>query len=199
MSEKPQSERYCKTCGDRHLPPTGSKCPRVSSISPTKLAARFMNLDVDRGAGFTDHEGAVGNDSAEQWDTAFPTKPNKPSADPGTNPSHLQTMVRSHQNQLATLQNMMGSLVSTVDKMAARLHKTARKSGDTSSDSSSSGYTGNHSVQKWLWMKTLIYIYIWCTVAFHIICCTFIFEIENNKFKIIRGSFVQAYTNLLPG
>ena len=71
MSEKPQSERYCKTCGDRHLPPTGSKCPRVSSISPTKLAARFMNLDVDRGAGFTDHEGAVGNDSAEQWDTAF--------------------------------------------------------------------------------------------------------------------------------
>ena len=139
MSEKPQSERYCKTCGDRHLPPTGSKCPRVSSISPTKLAARFMNLDVDRGAGFTDHEGAVGNDSAEQWDTAFPTKPNKPSADPGTDPSHLQTMVRSHQNQLATLQNMMGSLVSTVDKMAARLHKTARKSGDTSSDSSSSG------------------------------------------------------------
>ena len=111
----------------------------MSSISPTKLAARFMNLDVDRGAGFTDHEGAVGNDSAEQWDTAFPTKPNKPSADPGTDPSHLQTMVRSHQNQLATLQNMMGSLVSTVDKMAARLHKTARKSGDTSSDSSSSG------------------------------------------------------------
>ena len=105
-----------------------------------------MNLDVDRGAGFTDHEGAVGNDSAEQWDTAFPTKPNKPSADPGTDPSNLQTMVRSHQNQLATLQNMMGSLVSTVDKMAARLHKTARKSGDTSSDSSSSdseeaGYT----------------------------------------------------------
>ena len=42
MSEKPQSERYCKTCGDRHLPPTGSKCPRVSSISPTKLAARFI-------------------------------------------------------------------------------------------------------------------------------------------------------------
>ena len=100
MSEKPQSERYCKACGDRHLPPTWSKCPRVSSISPTKLAARFMNLDVDRGAGFTDHEGAVGNDSAEQWDTAFPTKPNKPSTDPGTDPSHLQTMVRSHQNQL---------------------------------------------------------------------------------------------------
>ena len=124
MSENPQSERYCKTCGDRHLLPTGSKCLKVSSISPAKLAARFMNLDVDRVAGFTDYEGAVGNDSAEQWDTAFPTKP---SNDPGTDPSHLQAMVHSHQNQLSTLQNMMGSLESTVDKMAARLHKTAKK------------------------------------------------------------------------
>ena len=124
---------------EKHLPPTGSKCPKVSSISAAKLAARFMNLDVDRGAGFTDHEGAVGNDSAEQWGTAFPTKSNKPSNDPDTDPSHLQAMVRSHQNQRSTLQNIMGSLVSTADKMAARLHKTAKKSDDTSSDSSSSG------------------------------------------------------------